>query len=259
MAFSTSSALSDAERHLQRLCVADAAPLNRNHDDPGSGEHHLVEKWKPTTNAMTEATRNAFASSPQGTLGAEPSRADFRQYRHGVFTQLLAAVASDPDIPAHLTSPPVARFAVKFLDQPDAVRCPCCFSGIRSSILLENEQGVTKTDLVKGVRDFLYGEAAPPVFYVDAKAGRESETTSMETALVHTVDWITTAHSQRGEWVSFYSEMPQISMYCCPSGMFKEAVEREERDREERGKWEANGEDVDIDETMDMDEDVDMG
>ncbi|KAK4152087.1 hypothetical protein C8A00DRAFT_35213 [Chaetomidium leptoderma] len=208
-----------------------APDTNQNNSDDDD-DTTLIEKWAPTIDAISSATRKAFPSSPQGTPGVSPpSRAEFRQYWHGIFTQLLEAVAADPTIPHHLTSPRVTTFVVNLFDKPHGLCCPCSLPDVSPTIALANEQGVDKTDLVRGVRDYLYGETTAPVINTDddeydyegPAAGQQqqpekaAETTElvMETALVYSADWMSCGNNDEGERVSYYSEEPNVYMYCC--------------------------------------------
>jgi hypothetical protein len=186
--------------------------------------NELIEKWAPTIDAICETTRKAFPGSPHGSSAAE----EFRQYWHGVYTQLLETVAQDDSIPHHLTSPPVNKFIIKLFDKQHPGRCPCCLPYVDPSITLENEQGVNKTDLVRAVRDYLYGEAVPKIYGDGEKEEDDDGMLAMETALVYFADWMSSETNEAGERVSYYEDEPEVFMYCCRAEEFKVPKKEEE-------------------------------
>ncbi|KAL2020026.1 hypothetical protein VTK56DRAFT_8929 [Thermocarpiscus australiensis] len=186
-----------------------------------SNYQRLVERWSQTASAVKRATRRAFLSSPPGTSGPEPDREEFRQYWWGVFTQLLEFIAADPAIPAHLTSPPVTKFVVKLFDQPHRMCCPCSLPDVDPTITLENEDGVTKMDLVRGLRDYLYGET-PPIIYTAVDDFTE-ESITMDTPLIYWSDWMSSSDTnESGETFSYYDDVPEVFLYCCRYSQFNE-------------------------------------
>jgi hypothetical protein len=212
-----------AEQQLQQVTLADDESDAASTSDIYE-RNDLIEKWAPTIDAICDTTRKSFPDSPQG-----PSATDnFRQYWHGVFTQLLEAVAQDESIPYHLTSPPVNKFIVKLFDKQHPGGCPCCLPDVDPSITLENEQGVSKTDLVRGVRDYLYGEAAPRIY--GDEDDDDGGMLAMETALVYNASWMSGGRTEAGERVSYYEDEPEVFMYCCRASEFKVPAREEEED-----------------------------
>ncbi|KAH6635766.1 hypothetical protein F5144DRAFT_155454 [Chaetomium tenue] len=178
----------------------------------------LIEKWMPTVEAIRAATRAAFPSSPRGP--------GFNPYWHAVFTRLIASVAADPSIPDHLTQPPIPRFIVNVFDHPDRQCCPCSLPDVRPSIVLERPDGVRKTDLVRGVRDFLYGAAAGAgtVRVYRADEWDEHEGDVMAEPLLYSWNWMSSGWDDDGGRVSYYGvggDAPQVYAYACPVGEYE--------------------------------------
>jgi hypothetical protein len=195
-------------------------------DDQYGGAVNLIELWKPAVDAIHDATRDAFPSSPQGA-----SRDEFQQYWHAIFTRLLETVAADSTIPGQLASPPVTEFVVNLFNHPHSMCCPCSMPDVSPTITLENEQGVSKMDLVRGMRDYLYGDTVP-IINVLYDNDRESEERAVETPLVFAADWMSGGNNDKGERVSYYHDSPHVFIYCCRAGEFREMAQLEEPDSE---------------------------
>ncbi|KAK4041339.1 hypothetical protein C8A01DRAFT_34643 [Parachaetomium inaequale] len=241
-----------------------------NQNAPGSGPQPLIEKWLPTLTALDKATEQAFPSSPQPDR-ADPkiinfTRAAFRLYWHVALTRLLDDIAADESIPHHVTSPSVNTFVVKIFDRPHQGCCPCSLPFVPPSIVVRNEEGVNKVDLVRAVRDYLYGEGARPVVYLEGdeedyededweENGEDGDMgeggdgdeddgwgVKMRTPLVYTWDWMSGGRNEDGDPLSYYTEVPQVFIYCCRAAEFERKQEELERERkkrqEERQKWE---------------------
>lgn len=226
MSSSNTSAAIEAESNNQ----TNAPEFNQG--DPGAydGDEapELIERWKPMTDALIAATREAFSSSPRGTSGTDPGREDFLEHWRGVFAKLTDKIAADSTFPEHLTSPPTKKFIIKFYDEPSGLCCPCSLPEAWPSITLENEHGVTKLDLVNGMRDFLYGETAPKIYYeVEESDGcflPEADSLTMEMPLIYHTDWL--SGSIEGDvWISYYHNVPQVFFYCCMPDKFVEKYE----------------------------------
>lgn len=198
----------------------------------------LIEKWGPTVDAILAATKEAFPSSPRGSSDPEPNREEFRQYWHGAFTQLLETVAADSAIPEHLTSPPVKKFVVKLFDERHSMCCPCSLPDVDPTIVLENSSGVTKLDLVRGLHDYLYGEASPGINTERVPDSSDADTLTVDTPLLYCADWMSCGSNDKGERLSYYTEVPEAFMYCCPSGEFDEKAAKDgevEKQPEKKG------------------------
>ncbi|KAK4163915.1 hypothetical protein QBC43DRAFT_318921 [Cladorrhinum sp. PSN259] len=120
-------------------------------DDPESREC-----FEPTVNAIRSAwTPETVASSPRSDEGWEA----FRLYWHDILTKILLEVEANPDVPQFMTDPPCPKFTVMIfnLGDYDVGCCPCCLPDCKPNITIENASGVTKGELVKAVRDYLYG------------------------------------------------------------------------------------------------------
>ncbi|KAK4238046.1 hypothetical protein C8A03DRAFT_15449 [Achaetomium macrosporum] len=210
---------------LQNTNLDDLLTQPNSNDDNPTATEKLLEKWDPTIEAIRTATRAAFPSSPQGPPGT--TREEFRSYWHGIFTQLLSTVGADASIPYYLTSPPVKKFEIKVFDKTHALGCPCCLPEVDADIVLENEDGVSKLDLVQGVRDHLYGEYGV-VPLVNTEEDEEG-VMEMETALVYSANWMSAPswEGEEGERVCYYREVPEVFLYCCSAGGFKEMMEKE--------------------------------
>jgi hypothetical protein len=196
----------------------------------------LIELWRPTVDAIHDATREAFPSSPQGA-----SRREFQQYWHGVFTRLLETVAADSTIPSQLSSPPVTKFTVNLFNHPHSMCCPCSLPDVSPTIELENEQGVSKMDLVRGTRDYLYGDTVPIINTLHDGNDFKSDECAVETPLVFAADWMSGGYNDEGERVSYYSSSPHVFIYCCCADEFRETAQLEEPEKEKpEGKARAN-------------------
>jgi hypothetical protein len=211
-----------------------------NSDQDGDDEYdgQYIEQWRPTVEAISAAILAAFPGSPRDPSpesSPDPNRNpednnnhdEFRRYWHDVFTQLLSSVVADPTIPEQLTQPPTESFHVNIFDHPHGMCCPCMMPDVEPSIELEREGGVRKTNLVRGVRDFLYGDAAAAspveVYRCDAEFNGD-EVEVMETPLLYTWDWMSAGRGEDGERVSYYyvGHAPQVFLYVCPVGEYEE-------------------------------------
>ncbi|KAL2128472.1 hypothetical protein VTI74DRAFT_9141 [Chaetomium olivicolor] len=244
MPLSNPSDALEAEKPKQpSMAIKHGDPMDSpdfDHNDAGGYQNDekpvLIENWKPTVDAIIATTFHAFRLSPKGSAGSEPDRAKFLEYWREVFAKLMAEIAADSTSPEHLTSPPTKRFIVKFYNEPSGLCCPCALPSAWPSITLENEHGVTKLDLVKGVGDFLYGKTAPKIYYeVEEEDGYlpEAGSLTMETALTYYTDWL--SGSIEGDtWISYYRDVPQLFLYCCVPSKFREKFDEHVREKEEQ-------------------------
>ncbi|KAK3302782.1 uncharacterized protein B0T15DRAFT_315030 [Chaetomium strumarium] len=191
-----------------------------------------TQQWDPTIDAICSVIRTAFPSSPHNPVTTTTTtRPDFQSYWHGVFTQLISTVAADATIPQHLTSPPVKDFEIKVFDRGHVGGCPCCLPDVEANILLENEDGVTKVDFVRGVRDYLFaGDTTSSTSSNTVPlVNTEDVEIEMETALVYSAQWMNPFLNHRG--------VPEVFLYCCSAGRMEEILkeeEEEERDGEKK-------------------------
>ncbi|KAJ3529191.1 hypothetical protein NM208_g9873 [Fusarium decemcellulare] len=125
--------------------------------------HHkgpIVETWDKVTKAIQDATEEAFAASPP----FDPSLpSTFQTYWRNVFNRLRNSVSADPSIPRHLTDRAVLKFTITLFDQEPAIGSTLSHS-YSEPIVLKNNDGVQKEDLVNGLIDKLYGDTLPKVF-----------------------------------------------------------------------------------------------
>lgn len=83
---------------------------------------------------------------------------------------MLESAGSDQSVPEFVTRPPVKKFAIKLFDNEALENsrcsyCPCILPDVELTILLEDEVGVKKLDIVKGLRNYLYQDDSDPVIY----------------------------------------------------------------------------------------------
>ena len=205
----------------------------------------LIETWNPVVDAIHDATQAAFDASPEAMRTTPSSPAHLRAFQehwHAVFTRLAESVAADNEIPTFLTAERhVTRFFVNLFNEPHDMGCPCCLPDVCPAVFIERAGGVTKTDLVIGLRDYLFGgggggteEVAPPQIY-DADDGSLK---AMPGALVRRTDWISSGtETEDGGPVSYYENDPLITMYCCPAGQYadKSGAEDDEGHEDDEG------------------------
>lgn len=197
-------------------------------------EPPVVETWHEAVDAVLDATRAAFPSSPPFDAA---SPGGFQSYWRGVFARLHERVTSDERIPEQLTSPPSTTFWVNMFAQgPEAKpACPCCLPWVEPSVRLENDAGVTKGDLVAGLGGFLYGGGRPPRVYVEDPERHDSLLPEVDEAqrpgvLVHGVDWMSEGRDEgddgkRYVYTGGWTGRPAIIwMYCSQWGEFKARV-----------------------------------
>ncbi|KAM0417364.1 hypothetical protein ACHAPT_012598 [Fusarium lateritium] len=216
----------------------------------------IIEKWQPIVDALDAATKDAFPASP----AFDPSSpSTFQTYWRGVFTRLRDSVVSDAEISHHLTKPPVSRFTVTLFDNMHVLGCPCCQSYSEPAVVLENEDGVTKEELLNGIIDKVYGEVLPKVFIEedpmletdqteveeedeDEEEDEEeverpdSETFSNDSGvLMYTYSWMSCGNNAEGERVA-YSDEPDIVLYCCRPDEYEKRTTRREDAEDAEGK-----------------------
>lgn len=132
-------------------------PASSSDGDDDKGPFSVRIQWGPAISAIKTAVAEAFPASPSFDAS---SPAPFRSYWYDVFTRLAETMASDDSVPERITSPAVTRFNIILYGEGGAGSCPCCLNERDPEILLENESGVGKVDMVIGLRDALYDERA---------------------------------------------------------------------------------------------------
>ncbi|KAK3984575.1 hypothetical protein QBC44DRAFT_336801 [Cladorrhinum sp. PSN332] len=208
-------------------------------NDGSYTEPETLECFVPTVKAITSAfTSSSIASSPQA-AGWGP----FRAYWYDIFTKILAEVEANPDIPHFLTDRPCQKFNVcLFQLGSNHPGCPCCLPERTPNIRIKNKGGVTKEDLVKAVRDYLYGEhlKEPPKIW-DGEVDDDLRT--VEEGLVRVKEpvvwrddrmigvWQNPEDKSRGNKCMNW-ERGEIFLYVCEVGEFEERMKlkAEEKD-----------------------------
>lgn len=226
-------AAAQADRETARLDSNEQEEVEEEEEEEGPP---MVETWHEAVDAVLEATRAAFPSSPAYDTA---SPGEFQSYWRGVFTRLHQQVKSDARISEHLTSPPCTKFWVNVFAQgagDEGYSCPCCLPDVEPSVRLENPAGVTKGDLVAGLGAFLYGGDGPPRVHVEDEDGEdvlpEKEEQGKRTGvLVHKADWMSEGSDNDdgktyvygGGWID---RPAMIWMYCCQPGEFAEKAKK---------------------------------
>ncbi|KAL2264177.1 hypothetical protein VTK26DRAFT_883 [Humicola hyalothermophila] len=212
-------------------------------DSSSGSDGRLIEKFRPTVEAIMQAIKRAFPSSPQpqGGVATDPDPEEFRHYWHGVLTELADAVAADPAIPTYLTSPPTRHFTINLFDEQPSLCCPCSLPDVQPTIRLVADPsgstsaaaGLTKTDLVLGLRDYLFGpQAAVGIYEADESRMEGADVIPMEAALPYHYAWISAGNDAEGNRVSYYSDEQIIVLYCCRAGEFEEKIAQQEAGEE---------------------------
>ncbi|KAK3314153.1 hypothetical protein B0H66DRAFT_457315, partial [Apodospora peruviana] len=212
---------------------------------------HKIETWNKVVDRVTDITRKAFHQY-SGTLDTAACVTAFQSHWRGIFTTLSSEIAADATIPTYLTSPPVKKFEINLFTEDGELGCPCCLPDVQqASITLENENGVTKEDFMRGLTDYLYNRRdgeLPMIYSKEKMEGEESDEAEFmydryfdrevkrqecegedyeETvfeykfpALVYTANWMSGGGStEEGKHV--YGNFPSIWLYCCLPQQFE--------------------------------------
>lgn len=210
-----------------------------------SDEETVIEKWYAVTDAITKTTKDAFAASPPFDA-ADPSA--FQTYWRGVFTRLRESVSADSSIPQYLTEPPVDQFSITLFNAEHALNCPCCHPDVDPNIVLENDDGVTKEDLIDGFIDYMYGDTLPrvyiepySVYHKDivtesggmrmVPGGGGGEYNEGAGAVVYSFSWMSGGTDEDGETVAYPSD-PKVTMYCCRQDEYEDRVRGRAEEKE---------------------------
>ncbi|EJT73042.1 hypothetical protein GGTG_09893 [Gaeumannomyces tritici R3-111a-1] len=237
----------------------EAIPANPNNDDDDSNGRRR-QQWADVASVINLAVRGAFPASPAFDAG-DPGA--FQAHWRAVFAWLHDCVAADAGIATQLADPPLRRFEIRILDDGGGsasavsgvgacdddsgndsdIGCPCRLlpKTAAPSIVLRNDRGVTKVDLVRGLSRYLYGSDQPPLVYrQQGPAGRDD---CSPTAAADDNDDDPPLSQQRGPalpyeagWMGSYDG---IWVYCCPPDQFASRI-RDERDAAASGAAQSN-------------------
>lgn len=216
-----------------------------------SEEEVIIEKWEDVVNAITKTTEEAFAASPPFDA-TNPSA--FQTYWRGVFTRLRESISADSNTPRYLTEPPVDQFRITLFDAEHALNCPCCHPDVEPNIVLENDDGVTKEDLLDGFIDYMYSDTLPRVYIEPCSVFHKGVVTESDGfrmvpggggceyseeagAVVYTFSWMSGGTNDDGEKEAYPSD-PKIVMYCCRKDEYEDRV-RDRKDETEASTPEA--------------------
>lgn len=217
-----------------------------------------TEQWCSLVNLITTTTKTAFSSSPQD---PDLSEQAFQIYWRTVFSRLATSVKTDPSIPFYITSPPVKKFTITLFRDRSGMGCPCSLPEVSPNIVVANETGVSKEDVMRVFTEYMYGTTLPTIFYEpeygsngeldedydyddpDYEEVREERGCS----LVHGVNWM-----GRGAWIE-----PNIFMYCYGPDRFAEMLVKEEEEevakrRAEEGEGSEEDEEEEVEEVAAM-------
>lgn len=215
---------------IKRRFYSSASETISSADAEGSEETLTVEKWNAAIQAIQEATRGAAPLSPSFDA-SQPSI--FQEYWRNVFLRLRETVSADSAIPKYLTEPPVRKFTITLFDDMTGLACPCCHPEVEPNIVLENDSGVTKEDLVDGIANVLYGDRLPRVYIEpdplihdedeevkeidqneDDDIDRDGEYQDDDGVVIYDSAWLRAADEVNGQPTT-YTEVPNIVLYCC--------------------------------------------
>ncbi|KAF7552125.1 hypothetical protein G7Z17_g4534 [Cylindrodendrum hubeiense] len=182
----------------------------------------MIEKWHDVIKAIEMTTRDAFSNSPP----FDSSPVAFRSYWYGIFTALHGEILSDPKIPKFLTAPAAENFTISLFDERGTGCCPCGLPDVSPNISLENDDGVTKGDLIYAFKEYMYGDSSPEIHAAfDSSTPKESIG-----ALVYSSDWMSSGYGGRnGEKAVYNADEPNIVLYCCGPESFKENIQADEQ------------------------------
>ncbi|KAK0747361.1 hypothetical protein B0T21DRAFT_354148 [Apiosordaria backusii] len=197
-----------------------------------------VIRWAPTIDALHATfTDNAPLCPPLSPSGSNEQ--EFNQFWCSVLTSLAIKIEADASIPLYLTSPPRPTFSIKLFSKPASNGIPSVVD-LPFQIVLSNPSGVTKGDLIRGVRDYLYSEeeSRKRVIYRPRQEGDglgKWEEADMERVVVYDATWFMMDNQEeppdddeeRYEGCTWKD--PEIVLYCCTM----ERVEEQRRENKE--------------------------
>ncbi|KAK4188623.1 hypothetical protein QBC35DRAFT_382141 [Podospora australis] len=256
----------DAEIHQQTQFRGDEnkdCDETPHNDDDDDDYGRAIERWGRTVDAIMDAFLDNKPDSSPSFLHhkdeSSNSREEFRKFWFEVLTKTAEEVESDNTIPMYLTEPKGKKFTVKFFDKEPTwgCRCPCSLpdvDGEEGKVVIRNEEGVTKGMLVRGVRDYLFGDEEGPKIWRwdgDGDAGENQEGKDwvrMGWAVVYTANWMSAGrvaasgdeNDMQGEEkeeeelvLAYFGRDPVIMFFCCPFERLDEYLERDKKVDEE--------------------------
>ncbi|KAH7142860.1 hypothetical protein B0J13DRAFT_636608 [Dactylonectria estremocensis] len=197
-------------------------------DSSDYGEIDTVEKWHEVVSAIEPTTRERFSAGPSAD---DTSVSDFQHHWRDVFPQLSLSISNDPTVSHFLTSPPTKKVSI-FLFDVTKMGCLCCLPETNLSITLQNEDGVTKDDVLKGFIDYMYGESLPLINNQDG-----SEVSEGTRALVYGSSWMSQRKNEDGVKVALVpmvapaDRIPDIWFYCSDPRGYPDKVEKQRKSR----------------------------
>lgn len=170
-------------------------------------EDVVSEQWHQVAEAIKTTTWGAF----QKGSSSFPSNAAFRSHWYSIFTQLEESIISDQNIPEFLTSPPIKNLTITVVEMQDWLgNCPCGWlPDQETEIALQNDNGVTKGDFIRALKEHLYGE-------ITETNGEDLESSNFWSFMY--------SSSSRT-----HEEGPHIFIECCEQGEFRKIKGREKR------------------------------
>lgn len=135
-------------------------------------ETPVIEKWGILINAIMDTTKKAAVASPPFD---ESQPSVFQGYWRNVFVQLRESISADTSVPKYLTDPPTKIFSILLFDATHALGCPCCLPFAKPNIHIENDDGVTKENLLEGFVGYMYGDSLPHVYSEAEDSDSEEE------------------------------------------------------------------------------------
>lgn len=225
-----------------------------NSPPPQANDTSFLQTWSKVIEAVRKATEAAFPSSPPFSAS---SPSEFQTYWYNVFTVLAETVAADSSIPDMLTSPPVQEFHITLFDEVPMGGCPCTLPETEPSIKLVRTGGVTKGDLVEGLRDWLYGNEKPGAVWSDSPGdgeGEDSDDDEDENAyvgdrvgrLVESASWYSGRRSEEGERMSG-RQTQVIWVWCLSWEIYSAQKSVQKKDETDQDTLERKAEELDTD------------
>ncbi|KAF2753000.1 hypothetical protein EJ05DRAFT_229168 [Pseudovirgaria hyperparasitica] len=187
----------------------DDADDNDDEDDGGS----FVVQFEPLLAELKERMNEAGAHQPKLQDKIVPGvRKLFQEYWQAVMKDVENLIASNEAIPDQLTNPAAKTFRIwVFKQDEDSLNsCPCCLPICGDDIVLKNNQGVTKVDLIRGISQYLYADVDkfPALHCMD-----DGSTDALPVA---SVEFNYMTNGGQDETCVLASHEPGIWMYCTP-------------------------------------------
>lgn len=158
----------------------------------------------PLGNAIFVTARDARGSSPV----YDPSNpSPFQSYWHKIFNNLACTVASRAPLPYD-------KIDIKLYDEP---RSRSMFPDSAPAIRLSREGGVTETDLVIGLRDYLYGERPGKIVADNSQRAEEFRDEDLGVVM-----WDFNR--------PYSSASPVMVFYFCPNELWHDMLDKQEEE-----------------------------